>query len=206
MEKEAGIMFDHFFADPQTLMMGALTGFVFGFLLQKGGATRFKVILGQFLLKDFTVLKIMLTAIVVGSVGIYGMRALGVDFDLHIKSTVLLGNALGGLIFGAGMAVLGYCPGTCVAALGDGSKHAIAGVLGMIVGAALFAEVYPLLSSSILRVGSLGKSALHSITGFSPWGFIIALVVLSVWGFWVLERWERKKLQKSMVPNLETRK
>ena len=98
-------MFENFFANPTTILMGGVTGFLFGFLLQKGGVTRFSVIVGQFLLKDFTVLKIMLTAIVVGSVGIYGMRALGFDIDLHIKATALLGNALGGLIFGAGMAV-----------------------------------------------------------------------------------------------------
>lgn len=110
-------MFEHFFANPSTILMGGVTGFLFGFLLQKGGVTRYNVIVGQFLLKDFTVLKIMLTAVIVGSVGIYGMRALGLDVNLHVKTTALLGNALGGLIFGAGMAVLGYCPGTAVAGL-----------------------------------------------------------------------------------------
>ncbi|NIN68518.1 MAG: YeeE/YedE family protein, partial [Anaerolineae bacterium] len=137
-------MFDtSFFADPTTLLLGALTGLIFGFLLRKGGLTRFNVIVGQFLLEDFTVLKVMLTAIVIGSTGIYGMFQLGLIDGLHVKAAHLVANALGGLIFGAGMAILGYCPGTGVAALGNGSRDAIAGVAGMLFGAALYAEVYP---------------------------------------------------------------
>jgi hypothetical protein len=194
MAREAKIMFENFFANPTTILMGGVTGFLFGFLLQKGGVTRFSVIVGQFLLKDFTVLKIMLTAIVVGSVGIYGMRALGFDIDLHIKATALLGNALGGLIFGAGMAVLGYCPGTAVAAIGEGSRHAVPGVIGMIVGAGLYAEVYPWVKANILNIGNIGKATLPSMTGWSAWWFILALFVLAMGIFNLIARLEQKKL------------
>ena len=187
-------MFENFFANPTTILMGGVTGFLFGFLLQKGGVTRFSVIVGQFLLKDFTVLKIMLTAIVVGSVGIYGMRALGFDIDLHIKAPALLGNALGGLIFGAGMAVLGYCPGTAVAAIGEGSRHAVPGVIGMIVGAGLYAEVYPWVKANILNIGNIGKATLPSMTGWSAWWFILALFVLAMGIFNLIARLEQKKL------------
>ena len=131
------------------------------------------------------------TAVMVGSVCIYGMRALGFDIDLHVKTTALLGNVLGGLIFGVGMAVLGYCPGTAVAAIGEGSRHAIAGVLGMIVGAGLFAEVYPWIKSNILSVGNLGKVTFVDLTGFSPWLFIAGLLVAGIFGLVSLERWEK---------------
>lgn len=184
-------MSEHFFANPSIILMGGITGFLFGFLLQKGGLTRFNVIVGQFLLKDFTVLKTMMTAIIVGSIGIYGMRALGLDIGLHVKTTALLGNALGGLIFGVGMVVLGYCPGTAVAAIGEGSKHALPGVLGMIVGAGLFAEIYPWIKTNILVVGNLGKVTLPDVTGFSPWWFIISLLIVAIVGFVALERWEQ---------------
>lgn len=184
-------MFEHFFANPTTILMGGVTGFLFGFLLQKGGVTRYNVIVGQFLLKDFTVLKIMLTAVMVGSVGIYGMRSLGWDINLHIKTTALLGNALGGLIFGVGMAILGYCPGTAVAAIGEGSRRAIAGVLGMVVGAGLFAEVYPWIKTHILSVGNLGKATFPGLTGYSPWWFITSLLIVAVFGLVTLERWEK---------------
>lgn len=185
-------MFEHFFADPKTLLMGGVTGLAFGFLLQKGGVTRFNVILGQFLLKDFTVLKVMLTAIVVGGVGIYGMRAGGMDVPLHIKNATLLGNLAGGLIFGVGMALLGYCPGTGVAAMGDGSRHAVFGVLGMLVGAGLYAEAYPWMKSEVLGVGDLGKATLDTVTGLSPWWFVLGLTVIAIWGLLTLERWEAK--------------
>lgn len=185
-------MFEHVFASPTVLLTGALMGLVFGFLLQKGGVTRFSVILGQFLLKDFTVLKVMGTAIVVGGVGIYGMRAMGLDVPLHIKSATLLGNALGGAIFGVGMAILGYCPGTGVAAIGDGSRHAIPGVLGGIFGAAVFAEVYPWMKSNVLGVGDVGKATLGTITGLSPWWFMALLALAALLGFGLLERWERR--------------
>lgn len=185
-------MFDHVFASPSILLTGALTGLIFGFLLQKGGVTRFSVILGQFLLKDFTVLKVMGTAIVVGGIGIYGMRAFGLDVPLHIKNATLLGNAIGGATFGIGMAILGYCPGTGVAAIGDGSRHAIPGVLGGLVGAAAYAEAYPWMKSEVLGVGDLGKATLGSVTGLSAWWFMALLAIGAFVGFMVLERWERR--------------
>jgi uncharacterized membrane protein YedE/YeeE len=85
-------------------------------------------------------LKIMLTAIVVGGAGVYALFGMGAIESLHIKNATLWGNLVGGAIFGIGMAILGYCPGTGVAAIGDGSRDAITGVIGMVVGAALFAE------------------------------------------------------------------
>ena len=189
-------MFENFFADPTVLISGAITGFIFGFLLQKGGVTRFNVILGQFLLRDFTVLKIMLTAILVGGIGVYGMRTIGWDVPLHVKNATLAGNLLGGLIFGVGMAVLGYCPGTGVAAIGDGSRHAIFGVLGMLVGAALYAEAYPWMKSEVLGIVDMGKATLPTVSGQSPWWFIVGMMIVSIGVFLILERWELKRIKQ----------
>jgi uncharacterized protein len=102
-----------------------------------------------------------------------------------------MGNVFGGLIFGVGMAVLNYCPGTEVAAIGEGSRHAIAGVLGMIVGAGLFAEAYTWIKSNILSVGNLGKVTFVDLTGFSPWLFIAGLLVAGIFGLASLKRWEK---------------
>lgn len=183
-------MFENFFADPLTILYGAITGFIFGFLLQRGGVTRYRVILGQFLLKDHTVIKVMGTAIVVGAIGIYGMRAMGMEFPLHIKSATLLGNAVGGIIFGIGMAVLGYCPGTGVGAIGDGSRHAIPGVLGMIAGAAIYAEAHPFVEKAILGASDLGKITVTEPAGLSPWWLIAAMALAAALGFYLLERKE----------------
>ena len=102
----------------------------------------------------------------------------------------MLANVLGGLVFGVGMVVLGYCPGTAVGALGDGSRHAIFGILGMLVGAAAYAEVQPFLKGNLLAVCDLGKVTLPKSTGLSPWVFVIALSVLTAILFAVLKRWE----------------
>ncbi|TWT79453.1 putative inner membrane protein [Planctomycetes bacterium CA13] len=176
---------------PTNLILGLATGIVFGMLLQRGAVTRYRVIVGQFLWVDHTVLRTMLTAVVVGSVGVYAMHQLG-DVALHVKAATLLANALGGILFGIGMLVLGYCPGTGVAALGDGSRHAIAGIVGMLVGAAAYAEVYAMLKANLLSVWDYGKVTLPDITGLSPWIFISALAIIAVLLFRFLNRTERK--------------
>ena len=176
------------FADPGVLLAGAATGLAFGYLLQKGGVTRFRVIVDQFLLRDFTMLKIMVAATIVGGVGIYALRAGGVDFKLHVKTAALLGNVAGGLLFGAGMALLGYCPGTGIAALGDGSRHAIPGIFGMLAGAAIYAEAFPWVQANILDVGNYGKVTIPDATGIAPW-FYFGIVAIAAWlGFRAIDR------------------
>lgn len=182
-----------FFADPLTLISGAITGFLFGFLLRKGHLTRANVIIRQFTFEDFTVLKVMFTGIVVGSVGVWTLYSFGAIDGLHLKSADLLGNIIGGGILGVGMVILGYCPGTAVAALGDGAKDAVFGILGMLLGAAVYAEAFPLIKSSLLTPLSYGKVTLPEITGISPWVFVGALVLMAVIGFSALERYERAK-------------
>jgi uncharacterized protein len=177
-------MFDtSLFVSPGVLLSGAATGLIFGFLLQKARVTRAEVIIAQFLLRDYTVLKVILTAIVVGSLGIYGMLEMGMITSLSIKSAALYANILGGLIFGVGMAILGYCPGTALAAIGDGSRDAIAGVLGGLTGAALYAEAYPFLKSRLIDILNMGAVSLPDITGISAWlwiGLLAGILVLII--------------------------
>lgn len=176
------------------LVLGLLTGLAFGFLLQRGGVTQYRVILGQFLWKDHTVLRTMLTAVVVGAAGVYAMHLHPEVFGvvgLHVKGAAVLANIVGGVIFGAGMVLLGYCPGTGVAAIGAGSRHAIFGVLGMLAGAAIYAEVHPVAQKTILSVWSLGKITLPEVTGISPWAFVAGLAVIAAGLFAVLRRGER---------------
>jgi uncharacterized membrane protein YedE/YeeE len=178
------------FDSPERLALGLLTGFVFGFVLQKGQVTKYAVIVKQFLFQDFTMLKVMLTAVVVGGLGVYALVAAG-QATLHIKPLLLGGVLTGGLIFGVGMAILGYCPGTGVAAVAEGSRHAAVGVLGMLVGAAAYAEAYPLFKDSLLAWGDYGKISLPLATGISPWAYLALLVVGVVALFAGLEKWHR---------------
>lgn len=155
------------------MLAGLLIGFVFGFLLQKGQVAKRRVIVRQFLLKDFTVMKTMLTAIVVGGVGVYLLKSAGL-VTLHVKPLQTGAVIVGGLIFGVGMVVLGYCPGTCVAAAGEGSRDALWGLLGMTAGALLFAEVFSAFQA-LLKWNDFGPVTLPEMTGIPWWvWFVIA--------------------------------
>src|SRR4030067_2564746 len=117
------------------LAIGFFVGILFGFLLQKGGVTNYDVIIGQLLLEDFTVVKIMLSAVVTGMIGVYCLKCIGLA-QLHIKAGSVGQELIGGLIFGAGFAILGYCPGTLAGAVGRGALDALfGGVPGGLVGA-----------------------------------------------------------------------
>jgi uncharacterized protein len=184
-------MYDSVFGSGRDLVLGALTGLIFGFLLQKGGVTRYRVLMGQFLLKDWTVAKIMGTAILVGGIGVYTMRALGMDVPLHVRPAMVWGSLLGGVIFGVGMAVLGYCPGTSVGAMGDGSRHAIFGVAGMIVGAAVYAESYAWFRDRVLQPANWGEITLSGLLDVPPLLVLAVLVVAGIGFFYALDRWIR---------------
>ena len=108
--------------------------------------------------------------------------------SLNVKAAELAMNAVGGLIFGVGMVLLGYCPGTALAAVGQGSRDAAVGVAGALVGAALYAEAYPTLAKSLEPLGKLGKITIADATHASPWWFIAALAIGAVTLFVFLEK------------------
>jgi uncharacterized protein len=162
------------------LAWGLVMGILFGFLLQKGGVTKYDVILGQLLLTDFTVVKIILTAILTGMIGIYAMKSLG-WVELSVKSGSWGMNGIGGLIFGVGFALLGYCPGTIAGAIGNGSLDALVGGLaGIWIGSGLFAALYPKLRSGILKKGDFGDLTLPKLFNVSDWLVVIPASVLIV--------------------------
>lgn len=124
------------------LFLGLLIGIVFGFLLQKGGVTKYDVILAQLRLMDFTVLKVMLSAVIVTMLGISYLYPKG-KVQLHPKSGSIKNAVIGGLIFGVGFAILGYCPGTIAGAVGNGYVDGlIGGMTGIIIGSGIFASMY----------------------------------------------------------------
>lgn len=172
---------------PLQLALGLLLGIVFGFLLQRGNVTYYHVIINQLLLKDFTVLKVMLAATLVGMVGVYAMRALG-WVQLHLKAGSLGTTVPGGLIFGLGFGILGYCPGTAVGAVGHGAVDAlVGGVVGMVLGAGVYAAVYPRLRDTVLGKGDFGKSTLPQLLNANPWFVILPACAIILAVFWALE-------------------
>lgn len=162
------------------LLLGLVMGVLFGFFLQKGGVTRYEVIIGQLLLKDFTVVKIMLTAAVTGMIGVHLLRSFG-KAQLQPKPGSWGASVIGGLIFGVGFGVLGYCPGTGMGAVAQGSLDALVGVvIGITLGAGILAAVYPKLQRSILNKGYFGELTLPELLKVNPWFVVIPVAILLV--------------------------
>jgi uncharacterized protein len=171
--------------DKRPLFFGLGFGILFGFLLQKGGATKYDVIVGQLLLTDLTVAKIMLSAVVTGMIGIYLMKSLG-WIKLSIKSGSVGMNVLGALIFGVGFAVLGYCPGTIAGAVGNVYLDAIVGGLaGILLGTWIFAVMYPKLKDGILKKGDFGDITFPQLFRVNDWVVVVPvaalIILLLVW-------------------------
>lgn len=164
----------YLFADLQTLLLSAFFGLLFGFFLRKAHVSRFNVIVGQLLLKDFTVMKVIFTAIIVGGAGVYFMLFKGAIPHLLLSNASLQAAAIGGLVFGSGMAILGYCPGTSIAALADGSRDVLFGILGMLGAIALYAEVYPWLNAHFALLDA-HPATLATATGIPVWSWLLML-------------------------------
>ncbi len=174
-------------APPAKLILALIAGLAFGFLLQKGGAAKFNILIGQLLLQDWTVAKIMLSAIIVGMIGIYALHQ-AAKVNLHIKPTKLGPNIIGGLIFGAGFALMGYCPGTAAAALGQGNWDALFGMAGLVIGSYVYAEMSGWLQQTGKKWGDFGKITLPDVIKVPRLPFAIGFAILLTLGLVVLEK------------------
>jgi len=166
--------------------LGIPLGLVFGALLETGGVTRYDVIVNQFRWRDFTVLKVMLTAIVVGGLGVWALHGAQLA-QYNIKPANLLAVGLGGLIFGVGMALYGFCPGTGIAAVATGRLDALVGVLGMLVGGAAFGLSYDWIRGHVENVWALGKVRLPEFTHTPEAAWFAGLVAVALGVFWLIE-------------------
>lgn len=160
-------------------ILGLITGVLFGILLQKARVLRFEKQVAAMQFKDMTILKFMMSAILVGMVGVAVLNGLDV-ITLGHKAMNVGGVLIGGALFGVGWAIAGYCPGTSVGAMAEGRWHAIFAVVGMIAGAAVYAELYPFLADTVLAWKDYGKIGLTETLGISPWVLIPAF-----WGLFV---------------------
>lgn len=170
-----------------SLLYGLVSGILFGVLLQRAEVLRYDRQVGALRLMDMTIFKFMLSAIMVASVGIYALKGLGLA-SLSLKGTDLGAQILGGTVFGIGWGLLGYCPGTAGGALGEGRLDAFWGLLGMLVGGGLYAAIYPVLKTTVIGLGNLGKITLPQVTGLSPWFVIAAMIVLFLGAFKFFEK------------------
>jgi len=182
---------------PGKLLSGLSIGGLFGLLLQKGRVAKSDVIVQQLLWKDWTVLKVMSTAVAVGSAGVFAMERRKMT-RLSIKPLNVGGVTLGGTIFGAGMALSGYCPGTTLAAVGEGHKDAIYGVLGMLAGAGAFVLAYPKLKP-LIEAGSYGKVTLPELTKSARWPWVMGFGAAVLAGSALRESYEARSATRWLL-------
>jgi hypothetical protein len=169
------------------VILGLLFGIAFGFLLQKGGVTSYNVIIEQLLLTNFTVMKVMLSAVIVGMVGLALLKHSGY-VQMHPASGTVGSNVIGGLIFGFGFALLGYCPGTVAGAVGTGAIDAlIGGVVGILFGIAVFVELYPRIRSRFLGKGPFPAVTVQEFLKLNMWLTIVLMEAVMIGFLLVLE-------------------
>lgn len=149
------------------LIVPLVIGLAFGAILQRVGASSYELILGTLRLENLTILKFMLLAIGVAAVGIGGLSAFGLA-HLAIKPLYLWGVLLGGLVFGVGFALSGYCPGTSLVACVEGRRDAWATVGGAFAGAIAYTLAYPFLRPLLVLPADFGKVTVTTTTGLSP--------------------------------------
>jgi uncharacterized membrane protein YedE/YeeE len=167
-----------------TLLLGLIIGMAFGAIIQLGGASTYHKILGSLLLKDMDIIKLILMAIAVGTVGIYALDLVDMA-NMSIKPTYVVGIAIAGLIFGVGFAVAGYCPGTCIVASAEGKTDAIVTVLGGLAGALLYSIAYPAFRGliEVTNYGAVTVPSVFDINGLwiaIPFSAILFLLMFKV--------------------------
>jgi uncharacterized membrane protein YedE/YeeE len=173
-------------------VMIILLGFAFGFALQYSKVNTYNTISGMAILEDYTVAKTIATAIGIGAMILIVLIGLGFA-SYHIKPFVVGSIIIGGLIFGIGMAILGYCPGTMPVSLGQGSLDALWGLMGGLIASL----VYTVLSPKIHNVlgPDLGQLSITNVTSLPVLQYLVVFTIAVTFigvAFW-LNKIEKKK-------------
>jgi uncharacterized protein len=184
-----------------SLQLAGLIGFLFGFLLERAGFGNPRKLTAIFYLRDFAVLKVMFTAIVVCIIGLLYFSVFGwIDpARVYLLPTYIWPQIVGGLVLGVGFVMGGYCPTTSVVATVSGKLDGLIFIIGMMIGSVFFAEIYPLIEK-FYNSGAKGAIRLTDVFGINS-GIIALLVCLvAVGAFWLTEKVEQKFGDKDTLP------
>jgi uncharacterized membrane protein YedE/YeeE len=172
-----------------TFVIPLILGVFFGFSLNKAGLTKYHKIVNVFRFTDMAVLKFMMTALVVSMTGLYILRGLGLVTFPSVPATYVVGNLVGGLIFGVGMALSGYCPGTCAAGSGEGKlDYLIPGLLGFLVGAGIYGLTYQQIFPAISAIANVGNVVIPDLWNLSPFLTVLFFALMAVFLFYLIDR------------------
>jgi uncharacterized membrane protein YedE/YeeE len=175
------------------LLMAVILGFFFGLFLERGGLGNPHKLTGVFYLSDFVVPKVMFSAILVAAFGLYllsDMKLLDMS-RVWIVPTFFWPQIVGGLLFGIGFVLSGYCPGTAVAGFASGRLDALITMIGIGAGSLVFAVFYPHIEGFYFS-SQMGTATIPKVAGVSHWVVIVFVYAFAGGMFYVMERFERK--------------
>ena len=173
-----------------SLVLAFVIGVAFGVCLEMAGLGRANKLAAVFTLRDFTVLKVMFSAILTALLGSFWLGRFGlIELSaLYVPDTALGLQIAGGLVFGVGFALSGLCPGTACVAAASGRIDALAALAGMLAGVLLAGLAMP-----SIALGAVGPWTLPTALAL-PYGVVVSLIVLgAVALFAVIEHWEQQR-------------
>ena len=164
---------------------GLLAGILFGYVLEAAGFGSPRKLTAQFRLSDFSVFKVMFTAVLVAAVGLWILRSTGVitQASVYTPTTFFWAMGLGGVLIGAGFAIGGYCPGTSIVGAASGRIDAFVFMAGILGGSALFGWAYEPLQDLYFAAQGPKAETLPDLFGVPEWIVLAALIAAAAAGF-----------------------
>ena len=163
-------------------------GLLFGLALERSGFGSSRRLAGVFYLEDMAVVKVMFTALVTAMLGLAYLLTFGwISADaLYFMPTVYGAQLVGGLLFGVGFVMGGWCPGTSAVGIASGKLDALTFFGGALGGSILFNEVFPLIKP-LYTWGEAGVIFIYQSLGLSLGAFALLFTLLAVACFWIVE-------------------
>ena len=177
------------------MLSGLVCGALFGYVLESAGFGSPRKLTAQFKLTDWSVIKVMLTAIVVTAVGLWLLRVWGfmAADAVFVPQALVMASAVGGALVGAGFAIGGYCPGTSVVGVSSGRMDALAFVAGLLVGTLAFASLYGPAIRSLMAIGEIieGDTVTDAYGVSEP--VVLLVMALTLVGVYFLGSWFERR-------------
>lgn len=146
------------------IWIGIISGIAFGFVIQRVGATNPQKMFLAHLMRERYIPQFMLLVVMFSAIGLFALEASGAG-TTRVLPTSIVATGIGGIIFGIGWGLSGYCPGTCWAAVGEGRMDAVFTLLGGLAGTAVFAHLHEALIPALYMPTNIGQVALTDILG-----------------------------------------
>lgn len=177
------------------MVSGLVCGVLFGWVLESSGFGSPCKLTAQFSLRDWSVLKVMFTAIVVTATGLYLLRLAGVlaADAVFVPTALLAAAAIGGVLVGAGFAVGGYCPGTSVVGLFSGRIDALVFLVGLLLGTFVFAGLYGPAIEALMAAGEVQSGDTFADAFGIPDLVIIGIMALALVGVFYAGSWFERR-------------